>query len=64
MKFTEFSKLIKDRFDLLSKNRMFVVNIDKNILWDFYLDSYAPGTNEIFRERREYDCQCCKQFRS
>lgn len=42
--------------------RLFVVDIDWSVLWDLYLDSFARGTNEIFRERRVYDCSTCRDF--
>lgn len=41
---------------------LFMVNIDKDKLWNLYLDSFPEGTNEIYRERREYDCSACKHF--
>ncbi len=41
---------------------LFKTNVTKDEIWNTYLDSYPAGTNEIFKERREYDCQCCKQF--
>ena len=41
---------------------IFVTGIDKETIWNKYLDSFPPGTNEIFRTRREFDCSCCRGF--
>ena len=45
-----------------SNAHLFTVNVDKDDMWNHYLDSYPAGTNEIYRERREYDCSCCRGF--
>lgn len=41
---------------------LFEVSIDKEALWNTYLDSFPPGTNEIYRECRVHDCSCCRHF--
>jgi uncharacterized protein YfaP (DUF2135 family) len=60
--FRPFAKAIRANFDTLSKQELYTVNISGDELWDFYLDSFPAGTNEVFRQRREYDCSCCKNF--
>lgn len=62
--FMMFKKALQEHFDEMQKEatHLFEVNVDKDELWNTYLDSFPIGTNEVFRERREHDCSCCRQF--
>ena len=51
-----FNEITKD------VNAIFEVAVDKDEMWNLYLDSFPAGTNEIYRERREHDCSCCRHF--
>ena len=64
MEFIQFKKQLQDNFREITKNvtHLFEANVDKDELWNLYLDSFPAGTNEIYRERREYDCSCCRHF--
>lgn len=64
MEFKIFKAQVEQQVIKMSEGvtSLFEVDVDKDQLWDLYLDSFPEGTNEIFRERREYDCSCCRQF--
>lgn len=62
--FRDFVKAIQKNLQQMSKDssRLFTVNVDTEELYNLYLDSFPACTNEIYRERREYDCSCCRHF--
>lgn len=64
MGFVDFRTKIQEQFNSMAENsaRLFVVDVDKDEMWNLYLDSFPAGTNNIYRERREHDCSCCRQF--
>ena len=62
--FTAFRDKLIDHFRKITENadKLYEIECDKNELWNLYLDSFPDGTNKIYRERREYDCVCCRHF--
>lgn len=64
MEFKKFKLALQNNFESMSKDvkHLFEVDVDKEQMWSLYLDSFPEGTNEIFNERREYDCSCCRHF--
>lgn len=41
---------------------LFIVQIDKNEVWELFQSSFPEGENGIFQERRRWECTCCKHF--
>lgn len=64
MEFKEFSEKFQENFKKITKDvgHLFTANVDRDELWELYLDSFPTGTNDIFRERRFFDCSCCRTF--
>lgn len=64
MEFTEMRDKLREHFNEMVKDvdHLFEVAVDKDELWNLYLDSFPAGTNEIYRERRWHDCSSCRQF--
>ena len=64
MNFSEFKKIFQKNFAEMTKDAdyLYEIEIDKDEFWNLYLDSYPAGTNEVYRQRREYDCSCCRHF--
>jgi hypothetical protein len=70
MDFDQFNSLLQAHVEqlLCGKSYAYVVDLEsvrhiaEDTLWNTYLDSFPPGTNNVFRERREFDCTCCRHF--
>jgi hypothetical protein len=64
MDFKTYRSKLRDNFEIMTKDatHLFEVEVDKDEMWNLYLDSFPPQFNKIFRERREHDCSCCRQF--
>lgn len=64
MSFVRMRDNLIAHFNQITKDvdNIFEVAVDKGEMWNLYLDSFPEGTNEIYRERREHDCSCCRSF--
>lgn len=70
MEFKNVKRLLAENFETIFRSNLannpatilYEVDIDKDYLWNLYLDSFPEGTNPIYRERRWYDCSACRQF--
>lgn len=58
----KFKHAVARQFQTMQQHKLFRVAVSKDELWDKYLSSFPQGSNEIYRERTEHDCNCCKQF--
>lgn len=61
-KFHVFASAVRKRFEELAQEPLFVVNSDRDAVWDRYLTAFPAGSNPVFRERTEHDCSCCRHF--
>lgn len=64
MEFVRMRDKLIEHFAEMAKDatHLFEVSVDKDEMWNLYLDSFPEGTNEIYRERRVHDCSCCRHF--
>ena len=62
MEFLHFKNAVAAQFEQMKSHPLYRTNTDKDTIWNMYLDSYPEGTNVMFRQRREHDCNTCKQF--
>jgi hypothetical protein len=63
--FQVLKKAVEAQFHIITADeRAAVVRMDvsKDDMWDTYLSSFPEGSNPIYKERTEHDCQCCKSF--
>ena len=61
--FSPFAEAINSNFQQLSNNsNLFRTAISGETLYSEYLKAFPEGTNKIFRQRSEHDCQACRSF--
>ena len=62
--FKEFRTVVQSQFDKMTENvnTLFETDVDKDEMWNLYLDSFPAEANPIYRERRKHDCSCCRHF--
>lgn len=60
--FKTFRDAVRAQFGQMQHHRLFKTAVDKDALWDAYLSAFPEGTNPMFRERTEHDCQACRAF--
>lgn len=60
----ELKGILQSNFEKITKDatHLFEVQLDKDELWDLYLNAFPKEFNKIFRERRVHDCSACRQF--
>lgn len=64
LSFRAFADAIQTKFDSLTKEhkKVFTVQVDVDVMFNTYLNAFPAEVNTIFRERKQYDCQCCRSF--
>lgn len=64
LSFKEFRTKMNNHINEMIDNQgpLFTIDINTDDLYNQYLDSFPKGTNEIYRERREFDCSNCRNF--
>ena len=62
VEFRHFKQAVQRRFNEMKTGVIYRARIEKDYIWELYLDSFPEGTNPMFRERTEHDCSCCKTF--
>lgn len=62
MSFNLFRDAVNYQLSLMAQHGLFVVDYASDLIYENYLAAFPEGTNPIFRERTEHDCNCCKGF--
>jgi len=60
--FKDFKEAVNRQWEKMKSYPLFRTEVEKELMWMTYLESFPPGTNKIYKERREHDCQSCKSF--
>lgn len=64
LEITSFKKEVATQLDKMcaENDYLFEVNLDKDKLWETYLETIPSEDNQIYKTRREFDCSACRHF--
>ena len=62
MNFKTFKNAVASQFERMKKHDLYRTGAEKDQLWNTYLGSFPAGSDLIYKERTEHDCNSCKQF--
>jgi hypothetical protein len=62
MQFNAIGKAVAKQFQAMTATGLYRTQAEKDVLWETYLASFPEGSNPIYKERTEHDCNCCKSF--
>jgi hypothetical protein len=62
MNFMHLKTAVAKQWERMQKYPMFRVDVEKDELWETYINGFRSGDNPEYRKRTEHDCSCCKQF--
>ena len=61
--FKIMSEDIQKHFEMeMWRHKLFKVDVDTDILWNLYLDSYPEEMQSIYKENRWQDCTACRRW--
>jgi hypothetical protein len=60
--FDNFQTAVIEQFNLMKDYPLYRTEVEKELLWLTYLESFPKGSNPMYKERTEHDCQTCKNF--
>lgn len=64
LEITSFKKEVATQLDKMcaENDYLFEVNLDKDKLWETYLETIPSEDNQIYKTIREFDCSACRHF--
>jgi len=62
LNFAPFKAAIQAQVARMFKLPLFRTATQKDMVWAGYLMSFPEGTDPIYKEKTEHDCNCCKSF--
>ena len=57
-----FRDAVALQFSLMQTTGLFRSQISKDKLWEVYLASFPAGTNPLYKEKLEHECNACRSF--